>query len=93
MVIKRNIQSRKSLLENRARRRYLTESPFYDLHPRYDSRQSFYNKAMVDTGDRGDENVLYSYNTKVAEMIKGRPVVYVSYTTGLPFIISATFVL
>jgi hypothetical protein len=67
------------LKESRAGRR-LNEDPFYDLRAQYDPRKSFYSRAMVDTGDRGDENVLYSYNTKVAEMINGRPVVYDTYS-------------
>lgn len=54
----------------------LTEAPIYDLRPRFDTRQSFYRKATVDTGVDGNENKLYSYNTLVAEMINGKPVVY-----------------
>lgn len=34
------------------------------LMPRYDSRKSFYNKAIVEENEK--EIVLYSYNTKVA---------------------------
>lgn len=64
----------KSLKEN------LTEAPLYDLKPQYDARQSFYNKATVDTGDKGDKNKLYSYNTLVAEMKDGKPVVYGTYS-------------
>ena len=39
----------------------------YNLEPRYDSRKSFYGKAVVKTED---EKVftLYSYNTKVCEI-------------------------
>ncbi|MBO7734834.1 MAG: hypothetical protein J6S67_19900 [Methanobrevibacter sp.] len=58
----------------------LREAPNYELHPRYDARQSFYGKARVDTGDKGDKNKLYSYDTLVAEMIGGKPVVYGIYS-------------
>lgn len=58
----------------------LKEAPIYDLSPRYDSRASFYNKAKVDTGDKGDKNKLYSYNTLVAEIKDGKPVVYGTYS-------------
>ena len=58
----------------------ITEAPTYDLSPRYDSRQSFYGKARVDTGDAGDKNKLYSYNTLVAEIKDGKPVVYGTYS-------------
>lgn len=58
----------------------ITEAPSYELHPQYDSRQSFYGKARVDTGDKDDKNKLYSYNTLVAEMIDGKPVVYGTYS-------------
>lgn len=58
----------------------LKEAPIYDLSPRYDSRASFYNKAKVDTGDNGDKNKLYSYNTLVAEIKDGKPVVYGTYS-------------
>ena len=37
-----------------------------ELHPYYDSRQSFYKKAMVESVDGGFK--LYSYNTLVAEI-------------------------
>ena len=58
----------------------IDEAPNYELHPSYDSRQSFYGKARVDTGDKGDKNKLYSYDTLVAEMIDGKPVVYGTYS-------------
>lgn len=58
----------------------LKEAPIYDLSPRYDSRAPFYNKAKVDTGDKGDKNKLYSYNTLVAEIKDGKPVVYGTYS-------------
>lgn len=54
----------------------LTEAPIYDLETRFDPRQSFYRKARVDTGVDDNENKLYSYDTLVAEMINGKPVVY-----------------
>ena len=58
----------------------LNESPTYDLSPEYDSRQSFYGKARVDTGSNDDENKLYSYGTLVAEIKDGKPVVYGTYS-------------
>lgn len=58
----------------------LTEAPIYDLNTQHDSRKSFYGKAKVDTGDRGDKNKLYSYNTLVAEIVNYEPVVYGIYS-------------
>ena len=58
----------------------LTEAPIYGLEPRYDARKSFYGKAQVDTGDKGDKNKLYSYGTLVAEIKDGKPVVYGTYS-------------
>jgi hypothetical protein len=58
----------------------LTEAPIYDLDTQYDSRRSFYSKAKVDTGDKGDKNKLYSYNTLVAEIVDGKPVVHGTYS-------------
>lgn len=58
----------------------LVEKPVYGLEPRYDARKSFYGKAQVDTGDKGDKNKLYSYNTLVAEIKDGKPVVYGTYS-------------
>ena len=54
----------------------LKEEPVYGLEPRYDARKSFYGKAQVDTGDKGDKNKLYSYDTLVAEIKDGKPYVY-----------------
>ena len=59
----------------------LTEAPVYDLNPQFDSRKSFYSKAKVDTGDKGDKNKLYSYNTLVAELKDGKPVVYGTFSS------------
>lgn len=58
----------------------LVEEPIYDLDTQYDSRKSFYSKAKVDTGDNGDKNKLYSYNTLVAEIVDGKPVVHGTYS-------------
>ena len=48
----------------------------YELDCRYDKRASFYGKAKVleqDIGTTGfSEVVLYSYNTMVAKIIKGK---------------------
>ena len=40
----------------------------YELSPKYDSRQSFYGKARVESDDM--KATLYSYETKVAEIRK-----------------------
>lgn len=58
----------------------MNESPYYELTPQHDSRQSFYGKAHVDTGENGDKNRLYSYDTLVAEIIDGKPVVHGTYS-------------
>jgi len=50
----------------------------YELSPRYDSRKSFYRKAIVETDN--SNKVLYSYNTKVAEIKDGKPIVYGTYS-------------
>lgn len=43
-----------------------------DLHPRFDSRQSFYGKARVVTRDDGSE-ILYSYGYPVCQIKDGKP--------------------
>ena len=58
----------------------IKEAPYYELSPRYDARKSFYGKAHVDTGDNNDKNRLWSYDTLVAEMKDGKPVVYGTYS-------------
>lgn len=58
----------------------INEAPVSFMEPEYDSRASFYKKAKVDTGDSGKENKLYSYDTLVAEMKDGKPVVYGTYS-------------
>lgn len=50
----------------------------FDLRPEYDTRKSFYGKARVEM-DNGNK-VLYSYNTKVAEIRDGRLIVYGTYS-------------
>lgn len=42
----------------------------YDLRPMYDSRKSFYGKAVV--MDYGDRKSLYSYETFVCEVKDGK---------------------
>ena len=49
------------------RNRKLTEAPYLDTQ--YDSRNSFYNKARISD----DGNTLYSYETKVMEIVDGTP--------------------
>ena len=46
------------------------------LSPQYDSRKSFYNKAVVRT--EGDKKILRSYNTDVAYIKDGK-----AYVNGL----------
>ena len=58
----------------------LREAPNYELRPQYDSRKSFYGKARVDTGDNDDKNKLFSYDTLVAEIKDGKPVVYGAFS-------------
>lgn len=57
----------------------MNEAPMYDLAPVTDPIKSFYGKAKVVTDDKGGEQ-LYSYNTLVAEMKDGKPVVYGTYS-------------
>jgi len=73
--VKENLKTKKPLKESK-----LVEKPVYGLNPRYDSRKSFYGKAQVDTGDKGNQNKLYSYDTLVAEIKDGKPVVYGTYS-------------
>ena len=48
------------------------------LQPKYDSRKSFYGKAKVEMED--GKKVLYSYNTKVAEIKDGKAIVHGLYS-------------
>ena len=50
------------------------------LKPQYDSKKSFYGKANVETRDNGDK-VLISYNTEVAEIRNGKPIVFGLYSS------------
>lgn len=46
----------------------------YDLECKYDTRQSFYGKAIIEennTGGNTKELILYSYGTRVAKIEKG----------------------
>lgn len=78
----KKVEPKKSLKESKSPKREskLIEKPVYGLEPRYDARKSFYGKAQVDTGDKGDKNKLYSYDTLVAEIKDGKPVVYGTYS-------------
>lgn len=71
------IYAKPKILKNESK---LTEAPIYDLNPQFDNRNSFYGKAKVDTGDKNDQNKLYSYNTLVAEIKDGKPIVYGTYS-------------
>lgn len=44
----------------------------YELTPRFDARQSFYGKALVEEGK--NEKVLYSYLTKVCTIKKNNTI-------------------
>lgn len=57
----------------------LKEAPMYDLVP-VDGRSSFYGKAKVVKNDDSNDEQLYSYNTLVAEIKDGKPVVYGTYS-------------
>lgn len=49
-----------------------------ELQPRYDGRKSFYGKARTER--EGDNLVLYSYSTKVAEITPQQTKVYGTYS-------------
>jgi hypothetical protein len=51
----------------------------YDLSTKYDSRASFYNKARVEIDDDGTMR-LWSYNTHVASIKGGKPMVFGTYS-------------
>ena len=78
----KKVEPKQSLKESKTPKKEskLVEKPVYGLEPRYDARKSFYGKAQVDTGDKGDKNKLYSYDTLVAEIKDGKPVVYGTYS-------------
>lgn len=76
LKIKRS--SKKPVTES-CEKKPVNEAPMYDLAPATDPRKSFYGKAKVVTDDKGGEQ-LYSYNTLVAEMKDGKPVVYGTYS-------------
>jgi hypothetical protein len=50
----------------------------YELQTEHDSRKSFYGKARVE--ETNGKSVLYSYNTKVAQIENGKPIVYGTYS-------------
>jgi len=53
----------------------------YELTPNYNSRKSFYQKAMIE--EKGTNKIcLYSYNTLVAEIDKEnkKAIVYTTYS-------------
>jgi hypothetical protein len=51
----------------------------YDLSTQYDSRASFYSKARVEVADDGTRR-LWSYNTHVASIKGGKPMVFGTYS-------------
>ena len=50
-----------------------------ELQARYDSRKSFYKKAMIESVEGGFK--LYSYNTLVAEVRNGKAILHGFYST------------
>lgn len=50
----------------------------YELTPRYDSRLSFYGKAIIE--DTHDYIRLYSYGTLVCEILNNKVIVYGTYS-------------
>lgn len=50
----------------------------YELRCIYDSRKSFYDKALVIESENGKK--LKSYNTIVCEIVNNRPIVYGTYS-------------
>ena len=54
-------------------KRYIKAERIFELTPQYDSRKSFYGKAKVLQREDGDM-VLYSYDTPVATIRKGKRV-------------------
>lgn len=51
---------------------------YYELMPRYDSRKSFYGKALVI--EKGTAKTLRSYSTNVATIENGKAKVYDIYS-------------
>lgn len=49
-----------------------------ELMVKYDSRKSFYKKAMIESVEGGFK--LYSYNTLVAEVRDGKAIIYGFYS-------------
>lgn len=47
------------------------------LKPKFDSRKSFYNKAVVEIND--NEKILYSYNVKICAIINN---IFYKYWNG-----------
>lgn len=66
-------------LEKCGEKKELKEAPMYDLVPT-DGRASFYGKAKVIKDDDSKDEKLYSYNTLVAELKDGKPIVYDTYS-------------
>ena len=51
-------------------------SNVYELTCMYDARQSFYHKALVEISRDGKSKKLYSYETLVAEVKNGVPILH-----------------
>jgi len=55
------------------------EPATYELHPRYDTRASFYGKARIEINEDGTKR-LWSYDTHVASIKGGKPMVFDTYS-------------
>lgn len=52
----------------------------YNLDTRYDTRNSFYGKAIVEESDTNNDKKLYSYDTLVAEIKDNNAIIYGQYS-------------
>lgn len=55
----------------------------YDLKSRFDSRKSFYNKAVVEQDIENNADLLYSYDTLVAKVERGKVFLFPSWDYSL----------
>lgn len=57
-----------------------SEPTTYELSPQYDARANFYGKARVQLLEDGTKR-LWSYDTHVASIKDGKPMVFDTYST------------
>ena len=62
----------------------------YYLEPKYDSRKSFYGKAVVVEDLESNTISLYSYNTKVCEIVMTKPDDFEVVIFNVPRVFSKT---